>query len=229
MIKSEKILRYAKKYKSIEMLGGKCEKCGENRFFRLVFHHVNDNKEDTICRLKFYRWDILKKEVSKCKLLCKNCHTELHSTNIDTIYKKSKSIYLDYKDTNECKLCGYNKCNDALTFHHINGDDKIIKLSMCRTSSISKLKKNINDELNKCDVLCQNCHNELHSDLDFFDKNKKDIIKKSKNLRKMTKKIDRNIVKKMYFTEKLKQKDIVKHFNCSKSTISGIIKELKNS
>ena len=41
-----KVLSYAKKYKAIELLGGKCEFCGEDRFFRLSFHHPDENKED---------------------------------------------------------------------------------------------------------------------------------------------------------------------------------------
>ena len=44
----------------------------------------------------------------------------------------------------------------------------------------------------------------------------------------MSKKIDRNLVQKMYFDDKLKQIDIVKYFKCSKGVISGIIKDLNN-
>jgi DNA-binding transcriptional regulator LsrR (DeoR family) len=32
----------------------------------------------------------------------------------------------------------------------------------------------------------------------------------------------------MYFNQGMRQVDIVKHFNCSKGTISGIIKKLKS-
>lgn len=77
---SSKILDYAKKYKAIQILGGKCQKCGEDRFFRLSFHHITDDKESRINALKGYRWEILEKEVKKCILLCHNCHQEEHAT-----------------------------------------------------------------------------------------------------------------------------------------------------
>jgi len=224
---NRKILKYAKKYKSIQLLGGKCELCGEDRFFRLSFHHPDENKENTITELKTYKWDILEKEVLKCKLLCSNCHHELHYNDKITIYKESKKIYLEYKNINGCQECGYNKCNDCLTFHHINVNDKKMKLSTCRTSNINNIKENVIKELNKCNVICHNCHVELHSDLQFFNDNFNLIVQKSQNLKKMSRKIDRNLVKKMYFGDKMKQIDIVKYFDCSKSTISDIIKKLK--
>ena len=154
----------------------------------------------------------------KCKLLCRNCHHELHFNENMTIYKKSKQIYLEYKNIDGCEECGYNKCNNSLTFHHL--DNKIMKISTCRTNNIDNIKKSVIDELNKCKVLCHNCHTELHSDLKFFNDNLNSIIQKSQNLKKISGKINRDLVKKMYFEDKMKQKDIVNYFNCSKGTIS---------
>jgi len=81
------------------------------------------------------------------------------------------------------------------------------------------------EELDKCIILCNNCHTEEHSDLDFFEKNKEEIILKSNNLKRLSQKINRNEVKKMY-ENGMNQKEISTFFNCSKSTISEIIKEL---
>lgn len=217
-----KVLSYAKKYKAIELLGGKCEFCGEDRFFRLSFHHLSNKIENINMS---WRWEKIKNETEKCKLLCRNCHQELHSREENTIYKISKSIFLEYKNVDGCKECGYNKCNDSLTFHH--NFEKRIMISLCRCSDINKLKKSIIDELNKCDVFCHNCHTEKHSDLDFFNKNIDLIIERANKLEIKPTKFDRNVIKKMYFEDKMKQKDIVNYFNCSKGTISDIIKELK--
>ena len=61
----------------------------------------------------------------------------------------------------KCEICGYNKCEAALNFHHINPDEKEFDLSMK-----SKNKKiNIDEcrkEAEKCQLLCANCHMELH-------------------------------------------------------------------
>lgn len=219
-----KILALAKKYRAINYLGGKCENCGEDRFFRLSFHHVDgEKKENTINILKYKSWIKMEKEVNKCKLLCKNCHHEFHSTEKETIYKNSKKIYLDFKNSSGCEKCGYNKCNDSLTFHHI--EDKIMKICGCRTSNIDKIKQNIINELNKCIILCQNCHTEEHSDIQFFEEHLEEIILKSNNLKRKHSKIDRNVITSMYLNG-INQKEIAKQFNCSKGTISGIIKEL---
>ena len=58
----------------------------------------------------------------------------------------------------ECVICGYNKCQSALEFHHINSTDKEFNLS-----SWSKLStKRIAIEASKCVMLCCRCHRELH-------------------------------------------------------------------
>jgi transcriptional regulator len=70
------VLAWAKKLKAIECLGGKCE-CGEDRPWLLDFHHIDD-KEYEISYLKHFSWEKVKKEIGKCKLLCRNCHGDLH-------------------------------------------------------------------------------------------------------------------------------------------------------
>jgi len=58
-----------------------------------------------------------------------------------------------------------------------------------------------------------------------FDKNKNEIHQKMIFYKEIQSKLDRNIVKEMYLGGK-KQIEIAKHFNTSKSTISGIIKKI---
>lgn len=50
-LKSTKILSFAKKIKAIELLGNKCEICGDENIFHLVFHHI-ELKEININKLK---------------------------------------------------------------------------------------------------------------------------------------------------------------------------------
>lgn len=59
-----------------------------------------------------------------------------------------------------CGLCGYNKCIEALEFHHIDNLTKSFSLS----SVIARPKKwdDIIIELRKCVLLCANCHREVH-------------------------------------------------------------------
>lgn len=58
-----------------------CQKCGENRFYLLDFHHIDPNiKEDTVARMTSNRNNIedIEKEIEKCVILCANCHREFH-------------------------------------------------------------------------------------------------------------------------------------------------------
>ena len=58
-----------------------------------------------------------------------------------------------------CISCGYSKCLDALEFHHLNPFQKDFMVSEVTHTSIDKVK----DELDKCVLLCSNCHREIHA------------------------------------------------------------------
>jgi hypothetical protein len=57
-----------------------------------------------------------------------------------------------------CKICGYNKCKESMDFHHRNPEDKEYDWNKLRLTSWEKITK----ELDKCDLLCKNCHAEEH-------------------------------------------------------------------
>jgi len=230
-IEYSKILSWAKKIKAINKLGGVCKECGDDNIFHLTFHHLDLNeKEFNISEIRKDRWSKINKELEKCILLCHNCHNEFHKieNNDYSRFNNNKKLFLEFKNIDSCKICGYNKYNGSLHFHHER--EKIFKLTSVMVSykNINELSNNIVDELNKCIVLCANCHQYYHSDIDFFEKNKIEIYLKSKNIKENTPKIDRILVKKMYFEEGKRQIDIVNFFGCKKGTISDIIKKLKN-
>jgi 5-methylcytosine-specific restriction endonuclease McrA len=73
--------------------------------------------------------------------------------------KKAKLQSIEYLG-GKCVICGYNKCNAALEFHHINPLEKDLKYDKFRQNAFTdKLKL----ELDKCILLCANCHREYHS------------------------------------------------------------------
>ena len=59
----------------------------------------------------------------------------------------------------KCEKCGYNKCERALTFHHRDPDKKLFGL--CLNNLWYKSMDILLAELEKCDLLCSNCHSEL--------------------------------------------------------------------
>ena len=59
--------------------------------------------------------------------------------NVGTWRKRTKELLVEYKG-GECEFCGYNKCIEALEFHHINENTKEFQISGS-TKSLEKQKK----------------------------------------------------------------------------------------
>jgi len=76
-----KRIRNDRKDKAVEYLGGRCKVCGYNRCRQaLVFHHNDASKKDFVLSWNWEKaWNIIKKELDKCSLLCNRCHTEVHA------------------------------------------------------------------------------------------------------------------------------------------------------
>lgn len=73
------------------------------------------------------------------------------------------SLYFsNLKLSRGCSICGYNKCAKALEWHHVDSEDKDLEVS----AFISKgnLVRAL-EEIEKCEVLCANCHREEHERL----------------------------------------------------------------
>lgn len=60
---------------------------------------------------------------------------------------------------NKCCLCGFDKFQEALEFHHVNPEEKELKLS---SNIMVALDKQI-DEARKCILVCANCHRGIHA------------------------------------------------------------------
>ena len=73
--------------------------------------------------------------------------------------KRIKEQYVDFLG-GRCMKCDYDKCLAALDFHHRDSKDKEFTISQHRRVDFEEVKK----ELLKCDLLCRNCHAELHDE-----------------------------------------------------------------
>jgi predicted transcriptional regulator len=75
--------------------------------------------------------------------------------------RKLKELAVEYKGNN-CERCGYNKCIDALEFHHLDPQKKSFSIgNKGKTIAWKKIK----NELDKCIMVCSNCHKEIHYEL----------------------------------------------------------------
>jgi hypothetical protein len=121
---------------------------------------ISCNKENTNKKSKY------------CSLKCKN---KLFYTKKRNAFKENTGFsYQSFKGLkkkleifkergNGCKICGYNKNLAALEFHHLEPKDKLFILDMRNLSNLSNLL--IEKELAKCELICSNCHSEIHNPL----------------------------------------------------------------
>jgi len=73
---------------------------------------------------------------------------------------RNKQKFVDYLG-GKCSVCGYDKCNQALQFHHLDPTQKDFSISANTNKAWSKVQS----ELDKCILLCANCHSEVHAGL----------------------------------------------------------------
>lgn len=83
---------------------------------------------------------------------CKQCD------NITTVERQilRKQEFVRLKG-GKCQKCGYDKCKGALAFHHTDPSKKEFRIS--KMHSLEKMLP----ELDKCILLCANCHHEEHT------------------------------------------------------------------
>lgn len=71
--------------------------------------------------------------------------------------KRAKEKLVNYKG-GKCECCGYDKCIEAMEFHHLDPNEKDFGISG-KSWAFEKLKK----EVDKCIMVCSNCHKEIHA------------------------------------------------------------------
>jgi hypothetical protein len=100
-----------------------------------------------------------------CSVECKNNyhkyhHRQISKSNSESVVswrqkRKEKAVaYLG----NKCSICGYDKCIATLEFHHKDPLLKEFQIS-AKITSYERLIQ----ELDKCILVCANCHREIHN------------------------------------------------------------------
>ena len=69
---------------------------------------------------------------------------------------RRKKQIIEYKG-GSCQICGYNRCINALELHHLDRNKKDFTISR-KSSSFENMKS----EIDKCILVCSNCHREIH-------------------------------------------------------------------
>jgi hypothetical protein len=116
-------------------------------------HQCRDCKE-TKPEDQFFRTSKISKKTGVAYLdkWCKICRNTYHREN----RREAKAWGVAYKG-GKCRGCGYDKCHAALDFHHLDPNEKDFDFKEARHN-----KEELAKELDKCILLCRNCHAEVH-------------------------------------------------------------------
>ena len=118
----------------------------------------------------------------------------------------------------KCKCCGETR-PWILEFHHIDESTKDCQISSLKGLSWDRFKI----ELPKCELLCRNCHGDIHFK-DGFLEFEKDIIEKAKVIKdNFTSRVDHAKVLQLH-KQRLSQAKIAKEVGCGISTVCEILK-----
>ena len=97
-----------------------------------------------------------------CSQKCKNKNSSLNNASYIRQQKRGikRKLNLVKLKGGCCEICGYKKNLTALTFHHINPDKKLFNVEMRNIANYNWNK--VLKEADQCQLLCHNCHHELH-------------------------------------------------------------------
>lgn len=115
--------------------------------------------------------ELTQTQVKYCSPSCKQKgHYKKNKTNTNTTYSQFKRGYTKKLQLLKlkggcCSKCGYSANLAALHFHHLKDKSFPLDIRMISNTNIKKLLV----ELEKCIILCANCHSELHNPHLFID------------------------------------------------------------
>ena len=75
--------------------------------------------------------------------------------------RKIKAMSIEHMG-GQCQLCGYDKYQGALDFHHIDPTSKSFGIG---GQGHSRSWERVKEELAKCILVCSNCHREVSAGL----------------------------------------------------------------
>jgi len=203
-----------------------------------ICYKCDTEKEESEFSINKTKSDGLNTECKECQksyfkeYYKKNQQKQISRVNKTRLNKKNKiaKIKLD----SGCVRCGYNKHPAALHFHHIDKSTKVMNISCNLHHDIDDLLK----EIEKCEILCANCHAEEHAEYDWTKEIHVKPTKQRSKIKKIKhphKKVSSKNSKKRVWPEKEElekiiwerpSEEIAKELNVSGSMLSRKCKQL---
>lgn len=114
-------------------------------------------KKCPICEKEF----LIKQPKDNSRRYCFECSPPNRQGDYTPLFNAMKKRLIELKGGG-CQICGYNKNIAALCFHHRDPSTKKFEINM---GSHHCTWEQIFEESKKCDLLCLNCHAEIHSEI----------------------------------------------------------------
>ena len=126
--------------------------------FLIIIFNCCMKKQCLVCKKK-----LTGRQTKYCSRECKNeyLNQSLQSYEAQQERGRIRKIQLIGLSGNRCGNCGYNKNFAALEFHHTDPATKSFQLDLRSLSN--RRWEAILGEVEKCQLLCSNCHAELHN------------------------------------------------------------------
>jgi len=172
--RNAKTYRYLKKRRRqlkaqlVAIRGGQCSGCSySGPAAAFDFHHRDATSKQFGLGTFYGPWNDLLAEAEKCDMLCANCHRIRHAAEDVTskggavvdFRRRLKVRAVEYMGGHcyECEVSGPSAIFD---FHHTDSSDKRFGIGQ---DGIPRRWESVAAELEKCVMLCANCHREVHA------------------------------------------------------------------
>lgn len=151
------------KYKEVQtrhLRNGKIRSCGCLFDDANPFNHTNPKNLNMLRTCPICEKNFISNNAAR--IYCYDCVPKGLSSKerIKLVLRLLKHKLILYKG-GKCERCGYDKCDGALQFHHKNPLEKEFALSQVNLNSEYTLDR-LYKEVDKCELLCANCHAEVH-------------------------------------------------------------------
>lgn len=148
-----------------------CARCGHRVPAALDLHHRTPGEKEFALSAAYSRSiAAIRSELSKCEVLCANCHLIEHASTAVIKSDGGARAVVEWRRRTKARLvellggrcirCGYAGHVAALVFHHRDPRSKSFAISV---DGVPRAWHRLVEEARKCDLLCANCHREVHA------------------------------------------------------------------
>ena len=136
------------------------KKLTDDEIKELKEYYKTHTKKETALKFKVSETTVTKYKECKREELTEEERKIKNYQHVKYFRNRTKERAVEYKG-GKCLICGYNRCINAFDFHHLDPKEKDFAIS----GNCNRAWEKVKSELDKCVMLCSNCHREVHAGL----------------------------------------------------------------